>query len=176
MVASVPTRGRCPPPRLRTPNAPPPPLSPRKRGARSGSSSSPEEASHGGVTPSAGAKAGTESDRKVPHPDEAGPEIIYLPWPGHRGDPPSLPPLPVQLWYQPMGVMHVHACSHWAITTNSATGVCVCVCVQMSASVFEVLKITKQNRLHLEEKHEQCFKNSSMKSTDCCSLQAILPP
>ncbi len=109
---SVPTRGRCPPPRLRTPNAPPPPLSPRKRGA--GRARRPLRRKHlnGGVTPSAGAKAGTESDRKVPHPDEARTRN-HLPHMAGSPRRPSLPPsLPVQLWYQPMGVMHVHACSH----------------------------------------------------------------
>lgn len=65
---SVPTRGRCPPPRLRTPSGPPPQLSPRKR--RAGRARRPPRRKHlnGGVTPSAGGKAGTETIYLTPDP------------------------------------------------------------------------------------------------------------
>lgn len=100
---SVPTRGRCPPPRLRTPNGPPPQLSPRKR--RAGQARPPARARrpprrkhlNGGVTPSAGGKAGTEIH--LPPKTQN-----HLP---HMAGSERRPSLPVQLWYQPMGCVYM---------------------------------------------------------------------
>lgn len=58
---SVPTRGRCLPPRLRTPTAPPPQLSPRRR--RAGRARRPlrRKPVSAALTPSAGGRVGTET-------------------------------------------------------------------------------------------------------------------
>lgn len=123
---SVPTRGRCPPPRLRTPNAPPPPLSPRKRGA--GRARRPLRRKHlnGGVTPSAGGKAGTESDQKVPHPDEARTRN-HLPHMAGSPRRPSLPPFPCSY-----GISRWGSCMYMRVLTEQSQQTlrqaCVCVC------------------------------------------------
>lgn len=72
------------------------------------------------------------------------PQIIYLTWPGQRGD----PPFPCSYGISQWGVCTCVG-SHRAITTNSA------IDVRFGASVFEV-KLTRQNRLR---------KTGTMKST-----------
>lgn len=121
---SVPTRGRCLPPRLRTPTAPPPLLSPRKR--RAGRARRRRRAPRplrrkrvsAALTLSAGGRAGTERNLSTepsrltgslwlsPHLDGARSQKSTT---SHaRVTKETLPP--VQLWYQSMGITRRRVC------------------------------------------------------------------
>lgn len=118
---SVPTRGRCPPPRLRTPITPPPQLSRRKR--RVGRARRRRKAPHplrrkrlsAALALSAGGRVGTERNLSA-EPSRLTGSLWLFTSSGQGPEPKSstsharvtgeiLPP--VQLWYRAMGITHL---------------------------------------------------------------------
>lgn len=151
-------RGRCLPPRLRTPTAPPPLLSPRKR--RAGRARPRRRAPRplrrkrvsAALTLSAGGRAGTERNLSTepsrltgslwlsPHLDGARSQKSTT---SHaRVTKETLPP--VQLWYQSMGITRRRVCFQWAITATSEMCACLMRCNGKYIKYGAWKKIVKQ--------------------------------